>query len=788
MANFVQKFIARIFPQSKKLDKPVANLIPFQSFASFGIPYSKLNEEQLLEKFDNGWVFACVSKISEECAKVKIRLYKKDGDDIEEVTDHEAIDILDRVNPFMTFYNIKERTFQQLELVGNSYWWLIKNKEGKIIEIYPLKPHLISVIPDATEFIKGYEYIKPDSGERIQFASEDILHFQYSDPNDIYYGKGAMSAAQLAVASDESASNWNYNFFKNNARPSGALEFERPLSEERLRRIESNWEAKHGEGKEHRIAVLGGGKYKDIGFTQKDMDFQSMRTFLRDEILAIFRVPKSMLGITEDVNRANAEESRNTFLRDVITPKVTQFVNYLNEFYITQFDNDNLFFDFDNPVPKSDEMKLKRYENARKWGWMAPNEIREKENLEPVEGGDEITTQANIPGLPVGNIEGEKMIVKSSKSKYEPNVDVKSKSKIDIIKKRIAEMADIDIDKKSKVSPKKRKTRNAKKKIGWKQEDMEQFWREKIAITDVIENNFEDELKKQFNRQRREVLSSVKTKSVKTITFIFNLVRENELFLIALQPIIDDILRQFGESTLNQLGLSGFDTTDNVLNYLDNDGVKFISEANETTKRYIREQIKEGLADGEALPKIERRIGSVFTQATRDRTKVIARTETARASNYGQWEAYRQSGVVTAKQWVTALDERVCPYCGAMEGKVIKLEDNYFDKGDSFLGNASTPLKLDFSDTLVPPLHPRCRCTMVPITSSIASYDNMQGKIAAYDEKKYREYLSQGYDQGVAYAMSRADYLDSETKEIKKQSELDDKEMSNLIDDIISDL
>jgi SPP1 gp7 family putative phage head morphogenesis protein len=92
---------------------------------------------------------------------------------------------------------------------------------------------------------------------------------------------------------------------------------------------------------------------------------------------------------------------------------------------------------------------------------------------------------------------------------------------------------------------------------------------------------------------------------------------------------------------------------------------------------------------------LSKRIAEVYQKAKDYRTDRIARTETATAANQGTLEAYKQSGVVKKKEWITADDERLCDLCAPMDGEVVNIDDN-FSAGIS-----------------APPLHPNCRCTIV---------------------------------------------------------------------------
>ncbi len=116
----------------------------------------------------------------------------------------------------------------------------------------------------------------------------------------------------------------------------------------------------------------------------------------------------------------------------------------------------------------------------------------------------------------------------------------------------------------------------------------------------------------------------------------------------------------------------------------------------------IRRTVMSGIATGKGVEDIVRDLGHVvkdpesFRHAgsktfrkAQYRMEVIARTEVLRAHNQGRIKFHQQVGVEKL-EWMTMEDERVCPVCGPLDGKV-------FDTG-------RFPPQ---------PAHPNCRCTSV---------------------------------------------------------------------------
>ena len=116
----------------------------------------------------------------------------------------------------------------------------------------------------------------------------------------------------------------------------------------------------------------------------------------------------------------------------------------------------------------------------------------------------------------------------------------------------------------------------------------------------------------------------------------------------------------------------------------------------------IKRTVMNGIATGKGVEDIVRDLGrvmkdpesfrhagsKVFSKA-QYRMEVIARTEVLRAHNQGRIKFHNQVGVQKL-EWMTMEDERVCPICGPLDGKV-------FDTG-------RFPRQ---------PAHPNCRCTSV---------------------------------------------------------------------------
>ncbi len=333
------------------------------------------------------WVYSCVRTIAEASNDVQLKLYRKgkigkDGKPTkEEVEFHPAIDLFRRVNNRTTADEFKEATLTSLELQGNAYWYIVRDSLSIPREMYFMRPDWTKIVPDKTNFIKGYIY---DSGhDRQTFEPQEVLHFKYFDPRSFYYGLSPLTAARVTVEANVYSNNYSRNFFKNSARPDGFLTTDKNLTDATVQRLIKQWEKSHkGYDNAYRTAILEGGmEYKLIGINQKDADFIAQQKNYREKILAIFRVPPVMINIYEYANYANSEQQRKIFWGDVESKKLNKISSYINEFLIKPIWGDDIWCEYDysgvESLNEEENSKVDRIIKLVGAGLKTPNEGRQ---------------------------------------------------------------------------------------------------------------------------------------------------------------------------------------------------------------------------------------------------------------------------------------------------------------------------------------------------------------------------------------------------------------------------
>lgn len=660
-----------------------------------------LRNRDFLAEYRN-WVFACVQARAEELGNMQLKLFKGG----EEIFEHPVLDLLNAVNDYTTKYQLFEATQAYKDLQGNAFWYLSRNSKdgitGDIVEIYLLKPDKVRIVIDKQNPLKvqGYLFTQPD-GQVIPFAPEQILHHRNFDPRAPqpfpHLGMGIVEAAAFAIDTDNEARNWNLQFFRNGARPDGILltDGEGASDADSFKRLKEEWNEEHqGSDNAFKISVLSGGlKYQELTRNQKDMDFVNQRTFSRDEILALFRTPKSIIGITDDVNRANADASVYIFALRTIKPLMQKFVDTLNEFLLPDFGDDTLRLDFVSPVPLDRAALTEEYTAAYNV-WLSRNDIRRMEGLPPTENGEDMYINGSMV---VVDKTTEPETVKSV-----PKAELKKKEKKN--KKEVKSIGQKAVDDFVSKMPLSKYMQNIERK-GLSKDAKSAHIDAWIKRTDNNSAALKRKLRNYFAVQEKEVQKNLKSemkgldakeyqyKAIEDILFDFEKSVSSGISLIT--PFIQQYIKESGEIGNTAANGTGFDmATQKIKDFIPKRAEYFATTINDTTRESLLASIQEGIDSQESLDDISKRVADVYGKAQDFRTDMIARTEVAASSNFGSIQGYLQAGV-TQHQWAVVNPED--DDCIENDGVIV-------DIGDSFPSGDDDP-----------PVHPNCMCTTLPI-------------------------------------------------------------------------
>jgi len=296
---------------------------------------------------DNTWNNACINlKANLVCGQYEIMPVnegqKEDAEfnklmEFIESPNEEGEDFLDLLN----------KLWVDTEAVGNFYLEVVRNGLGELAELYHVPAHTVM----KAKLKPGYwhkrsgvgakkVYFKPYQKQDMNMGNEVIHHKNYF-PASKYYGMPDYMPALGAMALDRNAILFNNSYFANSGMMGMIMLIKgaelNPQSRQELKNmVQGNYT---GVDNAHRMAIiddLGEGadiKIEKVMETIRDMSFQQMRKFDRDEIIASHHVPPKMLHVAEAGRLGDSNDGYNQmkmFKIFEIDPSQRRLENILN--------------------------------------------------------------------------------------------------------------------------------------------------------------------------------------------------------------------------------------------------------------------------------------------------------------------------------------------------------------------------------------------------------------------------------------------------------------------------
>lgn len=285
----------------------------------------------------NPTVFACVRVNARSASTTPIELYETDEDDAPLAPRSDPLwDLLKRkANPLMSGRMLWASVCVYWQLCGGAYLFLnsatkVKgrsviapiSKRGMPTEVWPVRDDLVEpVIDEETRLPKAYRY---KSGSReVEYPAHAVAHLYEPDPDDPLRGFGPVQAIWRAADHLFRAEAFDDAIVENGGQIGGVYSHEdKRLKVEQLQalRAQIDENAKKPKNDRKNVVLPGGLKFTPATMTPVEMQARDMRLLKRDEIMAALGVPKTMLGYTDDVNRANAREVRRAYYEGTVGP------------------------------------------------------------------------------------------------------------------------------------------------------------------------------------------------------------------------------------------------------------------------------------------------------------------------------------------------------------------------------------------------------------------------------------------------------------------------------------
>ena len=364
-------------------------------------------------------VWACVRVISESIASLPLITYKRAGENGRNRHDtHPMYDLLKtQPNPEMTAFSFI-RTLQAHVLTwGNGYAEIEFDNFGYPKALWPLTPNRVMVDRDPITKELQYVVTLPRDEKQVILRPENVFHIPGLGFDGIQ-GYSPIRMQMEAVGMGLALQEFGNRFFGNGTHLGGVVSHPGQLKDDTYNRLRMDLNEKYsGLGKTHRIMFLEEGmKFERMGIPPEEAQFLESRKFSRTEIAGIFRVPPHKIGDLERATFSNIEHQALEFVTDSLMPWIVLWEQTIAWKLLTPRERRKIFAEFlVEALLRGDyKTRMEGYAKAIQNGIMNRNEVRARENLNPVDGGEVFLVNGNM--IPV-NMAGQQYIKSSSSEK-----------------------------------------------------------------------------------------------------------------------------------------------------------------------------------------------------------------------------------------------------------------------------------------------------------------------------------------------------------------------------------
>jgi HK97 family phage portal protein len=651
-------------------------------------------------------IYAAVSAISQGISALPIEMFPDSDEKREKPLKKSMVgELLTNPGLDMDGQQFMEGTIDFMELDGEAFWFmdgLARRGPGgpqfpTTLELWEPK-QVKAVVKD--ERVTAWQY---QNGADVFTTTPDrVIQFKHFNPYDPIRGLAPLSAAMLPAQGGYKALSYQDAFFENSAVMGGLITPKEGaiIQPEAMRRLLDELEARHqGSQKRGRLGgITAPVDYKELGMSQKEMDFPGWLDASSAYILMVFKVPPSVAGMQKDANyNASVQQAKQFWfnhlpLAHYIERRIKQ--RLCKAFGIAE----TPYFKTESIKAMTEDQESLTNQARNLWNMgISFKDINDR--LELGFPADDIAADTRWVTFSLVNAD-EQAMAPASDATGGPS---RGPAEGDTPAQPGDESTNADDPTQGKmhlVGGKKRSEFHRRMN-----------WKTLISRVREEESAYDNSVKTHFYLMRNEMLAKLRTfKAIKLPPGIsIDLVMYDDEKAAAdiekrVEPIYKSSLRKGAESIIAELNLEiPFD-------FLAPETQKFLQEkmfeiadlVDQPVSDRLRATLQEGISAGESVDKLADRVREAFS-VERVRALRIARTEVAESFNGGRFATMKEAGVEKL-EWLSARDDRVRDSHVDVDGEIVVLGDR-------------------FSNGLLYPLDPggppeeivNCRCVSLPV-------------------------------------------------------------------------
>lgn len=317
-------------------------------------------------------ISACINKIGDIVSSLEVRLYRRDGDKVEEVTGDRRTSLLnDDTGDTLDACQFKKAMVTDMFLDKGGYAYIHKTG-GEIRSIHYVEPNRVSFMKNTDPIFKDYQ---------IQVNGKFYEGWQFikllRNTKNGMYGRSIIEESPILLSMIYASQIYEKNLVKTGGNKKGFVKATKKLSEEAMKLLKNAFRSLYSNNTENVVILNDGLDFKESSNNSVEMQLNENKKTNNEDVCKVFGMPPTIVA-------GNASESdKKQFLEDCIIPILTRFAKAVNSVLLNEDEKETLFFAFDTTdLLKGDiEKRYKAYREALDAGFMQLDEVRKNEKL-----------------------------------------------------------------------------------------------------------------------------------------------------------------------------------------------------------------------------------------------------------------------------------------------------------------------------------------------------------------------------------------------------------------------
>ncbi|SLJ98186.1 MULTISPECIES: phage portal protein [unclassified Paenibacillus] len=350
-------------------------------------------------------VYTCIKILSETVAKLPLKIYQSDDDDITKGTNHYLYPLLKlQPNPLMSAIDF----FKALEsnrAMGNAYANIeFDKRSGRAVALWPIDSDSVTVIVDDINLLNTRTklwYQVNVGGKLVKIPEHEMLHVKGSVTLNGLVGVPTLDYLHSAVENAASAGSFINNFYKNGLQTKGLIQYTGKMEEAEKKIFREQFEKmSSGLKNSHRISMMPFGyQFTPISISMTDAQFLENTELTIRQLAAAFGIKMHQLNDLDRATHSNNEQQQQQFYTDTMLPILTSYEQeFTRKLFLSRELQDGYFVRFNaDAILRADfKTRMDALDKAVKGGIYTPNEGRAYENKAPLPGGDRLYVNGNV--------------------------------------------------------------------------------------------------------------------------------------------------------------------------------------------------------------------------------------------------------------------------------------------------------------------------------------------------------------------------------------------------------